>query len=187
MKKGFGIITILAVAVSMLAGCGAEKADTAVTNNSATNTQPNTAIAIQKGEKVSQLYVNFGDSAYFTMHLNDNPTAQAIANYVGTQDWQLPIYHYNDYENWEIMQYYDIPSRYKIPSNPEKITKEAAGTVYYSEPNRMILYFGDGEVAADYTPVGYFDITEEMVQAIENNPVVAGWGNKLIHITAKQK
>jgi hypothetical protein len=58
------------------------------------------------------------------MHLYDNETAEAIAKYVGTASWRLPIYHYNDYDNWEVMQYYDIPSRYNIPSNPDNITSE---------------------------------------------------------------
>jgi len=95
----------------------------------------------------------------------------------------LPIYHYDDYENWEVIQYYDIPSRYEIPSNPETIIEEAAGTVYYSEPNRIILFYGDAEVAGEYTPVGYFDNTEEFLSAVENNPVLEGWGNKIILIS----
>lgn len=57
------------------------------------------------------LLVAFGDrNAPFTLYLYDNPTAAAIARHVGTASWQLPIYHYDDYDNWEVMQYYDIPS-----------------------------------------------------------------------------
>lgn len=95
----------------------------------------------------------------------------------------MPIYNYEGYENWEVMQYYDIPSRYEIPSNPETVTEEAAGTVYYSEPNRIVLFYGDGEVTGEYTPVGYFDNTEEFRSAVENNPVLEGWGNKIVHIS----
>lgn len=115
--------------------------------------------------------------------LYDNETAAAIARHVGTADWRLPIYHYDDYENWEVMQYYDIPSRYEIPSNPESVTTEQAGTVYYSEPNRIILFYQDAEVSGDYTPVGYFDYTEEFVTAVEENPVLEGWGNKIVQIS----
>ena len=81
------------------------------------------------------------------------------------------------------MQYYDIPSRYEIPSNPERIASEAAGTVYYSEPNRIVLFFHEAEVPGEYTPVGYFDDTDEFVSAVENNPVLEGWGNKLVFIS----
>ena len=76
-----------------------------------------------------------------------------------------------------------VHSRYEIPSNPETVTEEAAGTVYYSEPNRIVLFYGDGEVTGEYTPVGYFDNTEEFRSAVENNPVLEGWGNKIVHIS----
>ena len=129
------------------------------------------------------LQVQFGaDGSVFTMYLYDNPTAAAIARHVGTARWQLPIYHYDDYENWEVMQYYDIPSRYEIPSNPERITSEKAGEVYYSEPNRIILYFGEANVSSEYTPVGYFNPTPEFISEVENNPVLEGWGNKIVII-----
>jgi hypothetical protein len=80
------------------------------------------------------------------------------------------------------MQYYDIPSRYNIPSNPDNITSEKAGEVYYSSPNRIILFFGDAQVSGEYTKVGYFDYTEEFRAAVENNPVLEGWGNKIVII-----
>lgn len=133
----------------------------------------------------TELSVHFGDNGTaFALYLYDNDTAAAIARHVGTADWRLPIYHYDDYENWEVMQYYDIPSRYEIPSNPETITTEKAGEVYYSEPNRIILFYGDAEVSNEYTRVGYFDITEEFVSAVKNNPVLEGWGNKIVLISS---
>ncbi len=39
----------------------------------------------------------------FTMHLYGNDTAAAVARHVGTSNWRLPIYHYDDYEHWEVM------------------------------------------------------------------------------------
>lgn len=133
----------------------------------------------------TELTVHFGDNgAAFALHLYENPTAAAIAKHVGTADWRLPIYHYDDYDNWEVMQYYDIPSRYEIPSNPETITSEKAGEVYYSEPNRILLFYGDAQVANEYTKVGYFDVTEEFVSAVKNNPVLEGWGNKIVLISS---
>ena len=130
------------------------------------------------------LDVRFGDDgAPFTLHLYDNDTAAKIAEYVGTADWRLPIYHYDDYDNWEVMQYYDIPSRYEIPSSPERVASERAGTVYYSEPNRIVLFYQDAEVPGEYTPVGYIDGSQELVEAVENNPAVEGWGNKIVNIS----
>lgn len=128
------------------------------------------------------LTIQFGYGDSFTLHLYDNETAAKIAEYVGTADWQLPIYHYDDYDNWEVMQFYDIPSRYEIPSNPQAVTSEKAGTVYYSHPNRIILFYQDGSVSSEYTPVDYVDFSQALVDAVENNPVVEGWGNKLVFI-----
>ena len=129
------------------------------------------------------LTVSFGDNGSpFTLYLYDNDTAAAIARHVGTADWRLPIYHYDDYENWEVMQYYDIPSRYEIPSAAENISSEKAGEVYYSEPNRIVLFFGDAQVSGEYTKVGYFDYSEEFRTAVENNPVLEGWRNKIVII-----
>ena len=135
-------------------------------------------------QRTTELEVRFGGGGEpFTMHLYDNDTAAAIARHVGTSDWQLPIYHYDDFDNWEVMQYYDIPSRYEIPSAPEQVTEEKAGTVYYSEPNRIILFYQDAEVSAEYTPVGYFDYTDDFLQAVQENPVLEGWGNKIVLIS----
>lgn len=148
------------------------------TNNSSDNISNNTA-------DVKELEVQFGDDGTpFIMHLYDNDTAAAIVRHVGTANWRLPIYHYDDYDNWEVMQYYDIPSRYDIPSNPETITSEKAGEVYYSEPNRIVLFYKDAEVSGEYTKVGYFDFTEEFQSAVENNPTVPGWSNKLVLINS---
>lgn len=139
----------------------------------------------ERSTDTAELTVSFGDRGNsFILHLYDNDTARAVARHVGTADWRLPIYHYDDYDNWEVMQYYDIPSRYEIPSAPETITEEAAGTVYYSEPNRIVLFYGDAEVSGEYTPVGYFDNTDEFRSAVENNPVLEGWGNKIVLISA---
>ncbi len=135
--------------------------------------------------RASSLEVCFGnDGTPFTLHLYDNETAAAIARHVGTSDWRLPIYHYDDYDNWEVMQYYDIPSRYDIPSSPETITSEKAGEVYYSAPNRIVLFYGDAEVTNEYTKVGYFDFTEEFQSAVKDNPVLTGWGNKIVLINS---
>lgn len=136
---------------------------------------------------VSELEIRFGDDgAPFIMELENNETAAAIAGHVGTADWRLPIYSYDDFENWEVMQYYDIPDRYEIPSEPEAVTSEQAGEVYYSEPNRILLFYQDGEVSGDYTRIGTIENTEEFRAAVENNPVLEGWGNKIIQINSME-
>ncbi len=195
-NKKISITLTLALFVGVLTGCSNSSSSTnestefvpysTQTNSRSTGSDlvESTAETIASSETDS-LYVGFGNSQKFELHLNGSETANAIAYYVGTEDWRLPIYHFDDYENWEIMQYYDIPSRYEIPSAPEHITEEKAGTVYYSEPNRVILYFGDGQVNAEYTPIGYIDYSDELVKAVEENPEVEGWGNKIVNISSK--
>ncbi len=135
-------------------------------------------------ETVGELTVRFGDNGEdFVMYLYDNDTAAAIARHVGTEEWRLPIYHYDDYDGWEYMQYYDIPSRYEIPSEPEKVTMAKAGEVYYSDPNRIILFYHDAEISESYTKVGYFEASETFISSVENNPVLEGWGNKTVYIS----
>lgn len=133
----------------------------------------------------AQLEVRFGDSGEaFMMTLLDNETAAAIARYVGTSDWRLPIYERDDDVDYSVLQYYDIPSRYDIPSdNPETVTEAKAGDVFYSDPNRIVLFYHDAEISAEYTKIGTFDATEAFVTAVEENPVLEGWGNKIIQIS----
>lgn len=189
MKKVLAFICLTLCAL-IAAGCsqtgGTSSAPTSTTApaSSPAESQPESGPeSAPETASAATLTVRFGDQgAPFTMHLYDNDTAAAIARHVGTADWRLPIYHYDDFENSEVMQYYDIPSRYEIPSNPEKIASEKAGEVYYSEPNRIVLFYGDAQVSGEYTPVGYFDATEDFVRAVEENPVLEGWGNKIVQI-----
>ena len=184
MKK-FAYLLAVGVMIAGISGCGSKNeeninsdANTQVRDNAATGEQQ----VVQ--ETSNKLIVQFGAAGKsFELHLYDNDTAKAIARHVGSSDWRLPIYNYDNFENWEVMQYYDIPSRYEIPSAPEQITEEKAGTVYYSEPNRIVLFYQDATVSGEYTPVGYFDYSEEFLKAVQENPVLEGWGNKIINIS----
>lgn len=71
-----------------------------------------------------------------------------------------------------------------VENTGENIGEEKAGTVYYSEPNRIILSYQDAQVSAEYTPIGYFDYTDEFLKAVQDNPVLDSWGNKIILISA---
>ncbi len=188
LKKISLLLTVMLALILTLTGCSQlNNNQSSRLDNRPNSTQStiNSASNSNAAAKATELEVCFGDEGKsFIMHLYDNDTAEAIARHVGTANWRLPIYHYNDYENWEVMQYYDIPSRYDIPSNPETITSEKAGEVYYSVPNRIVLFFGDAQVHGEYTKVGYFDYTQEFKTAVENNPVLEGWGNKIVLINS---
>lgn len=193
--KGIPFALVSVLVISVFVGCGSQTEhgnnnenilpdDSGAASSNAQSPAPDSDDESESRTQVTELVVRFGDAGDpFIMHLYDNDTAEAIARHVGTADWRLPIYNYEGYENWEVMQYYDVPSRYEIPSNSETITEETAGTVYYSEPNRVVLFYGDAEVTSEYTPVGYFDDTEEFRSAVEDNPVLEGWGNKIVQIS----
>lgn len=175
-------IFLLAAALALtLTACGAKESA-----NPAGEAAPPAAVR-DAGETAaaSTLQVRFGQGGDpFPLYLEDNQTASDIAGHVGSADWNLPIYHYDDYDNWEVMQYYDIPSRYEVADLSETVTNEKAGEVYYSAPNRIILFYHDAEVEGEYTLVGHFDASDAFAKAVEDNPVLEGWGNKIVSISA---
>lgn len=213
VKKGMKMMAVATLLAVLLAGCGQSNAedsrdtiadaggaeatetqrleDTAKTAENTDNAEEISGTENQSGgdqtaeSGSAQLEVRFGDNGEaFMMTLLDNETAAAIARYVGTSDWRLPIYERDDDVDYSVLQYYDIPSRYDIPSdNPETVTEAKAGDVFYSDPNRIVLFYHDAEISAEYTKIGTFDATEEFVTAVEENPVLEGWGNKIIQIS----
>lgn len=205
MKKIVGnritvLMSLFLCSAVMLSGCGdsdgQEKQNTDnaayVTQESPVSDENSRDTADTQDEKAddtaetsgAELEVCFGDEGSpFMLQLNSSDTAAAIARHVGTSDWRLPIYEDDEDADYDVMQYYDIPSSYDIPSAPEKVTSVKAGEVYYSDPNRIVLFYQDAEVSEEYTPVGHFDATDEFVEAVKNNPVLEGWGNKIVLIT----
>lgn len=186
MKKKFlNCIILSLVIVSTLIGCG-QKNDSNIQDNVVLETEPSNDVMTEINNNftdVTEFEVCFGDEGEpFIMHLYNNDTVSAIASFIDTNGIRLPIYHYDDYENYEVMQYYDIPTRYEIPFEPETITSEKAGEVYFAEPNRIVLFYKDAEIKGEYTKIGYFDYSEEFVSAVENNPILEGWGNKIVLI-----
>lgn len=190
MKKQFvGIIgSLLALSITMT-GCSSSAGSSNENAPAGNNRVPSSQASGRSNEEddnipssnATELTVQFGDNGdSFVMHLEDNRTAAAIAGYVGTTDWRLPVYSYDESD---VMEYYDIPSRYKIPDNSETVTEAHAGDVFYSDPNRIVLYYHDAEINEQYTRIGTFDATEEFVDAVENNPVLEGWGNQIVVIS----
>ena len=191
MKKPFvSIIGLLLTLSIAMTGCGgspeiSESSSSAqIEEQSSSITQEDeTGEDAQENQvpAMAELAVRFGvDGEPFTMRLEDNSTAAAIAGYVGTSDWRLPVYSYDESD---VMEYYDVPSRYEIPDNSVLVTQAHAGEVYYSDPNRIVLYYHDAEINEEYTLIGTFDATDEFVSAVENNPVQEGWGNQLVLIS----
>ena len=202
MKKAAITMMCAALAAGLLAGCSGrkprqeyqdairqesgneERSDLEVSTDMAETTTGSENAEAGYTAAATELEVHFGDDGEpFTMHLEDNETAQAIARYVGTSDWRLPVYDSDDDVDYSVMEYYDIPSRYEIPSAPETVTEAKAGDVFYSDPNRIVLFYHDAEISTEYTKVGTFDATDDFIEAVENNPVLEGWGKKIILIS----
>ena len=211
-KRIMGLMAAIALSASLLAGCGQSNRDAESVrdtvsigeerteaqrpesnagtgdfseNSTDTGNMENQTGGDQATESGgTQLEVRFGDSGepFMMTHL-DNETAAAVARYVGTSDWRLPIYERDADADYSVLQYYDIPSRYEIPSNSETVTEAKAGDVFYSDPNRIVLFYHDAEISAEYTKIGTFEATEEFITAVEENPVLEGWGNKIIQIS----
>lgn len=127
------------------------------------------------------LSVKFGnDGEQFVMAIEDNATTQFLMRYLGTESLNLPIYHDGVYEGYE---YYDIPSHYNIPDDAKAVTSVKAGEVYYAD-NQILLYYEDMAVTGDYTKIGTIENTDGLKEAVEENPVLEGWGNKIISLQA---
>ena len=134
--------------------------------------------------ELPQLSLVFGyEGQSFIIELEDNQTALEIARDVGATTWNLPIFTFEGFENDDVLQFYDIPDHYDYTSEPETVTSEKAGDVYYSDPNRIVLFYNDAEVPAEYTKIGTIDADDEFLKALEENPILDGWNCKIITIS----
>lgn len=132
--------------------------------------------------------MQFGyDGPVYTVELEDNDTAATLVDYASRGEYNLPIYTYEDYENEEVLQFYDIPSRYEIPAEAEHYTEEKAGELYYSYPNRVILFYQDAQIEADYTKIGTLTTTEGLVDAVTSNEPLRDWDCLVIPVRVVQE
>ena len=178
MKRSAAAFCAALALAAALTGCGSSSSEAA---SPAASVQAGTTGEVSAAPAVTELTVRFGDGGEpYTLHLETNSTAAAIAGYVGATTWRLPVYSYDESD---VMEYYDIPGRYDIPDNSSAVTAVHAGEVYYSDPNRIVLYYRDAEVSEEYTLIGAFDATEDFVTAVETNPVLDGWGNQIVIIS----
>ena len=70
-----------------------------------------------------------------------------------------------------------------MPENelPKNMGKKIADAL--KKQNEGIETEVNTEVSEEYTLVGHFDATDEFVEAVKNNSVLEGWGNKIVLIT----
>ncbi|MCM1183051.1 MAG: cyclophilin-like fold protein [Roseburia sp.] len=149
----------------------AQESVAAVASNSAA---PDSATESRDG--MPGMTMQFGyNGPIYNVVLEENDTASTLADYAARGEYNLPIYTYENYENEDVLQFYDIPSRYEIPDDAQHYTEEKAGELYYSYPNRVILFYQDAQIEADYTKVGTLTSTEGLVDAVRNNQPLEDW------------
>ncbi|MCH5186164.1 MAG: hypothetical protein J1F64_08580 [Oscillospiraceae bacterium] len=150
-------------------------------STAASTTSPTVTPTPDRTANQAAIAVTFGEGGeQYIMTVEDNVTTQFLLEYLGTSSLNLPVYHDEAYEGYE---YYDIPSHYKIPDKPKAVTSVKAGEVYYAD-NQIILYYEDMDVKAEYTKIGTIEDTDGLEEAVISNPVLEGWGNKIISLRA---
>lgn len=175
-----GLVLMIAV-TALLSGCGNK------TNSAQQSTEAsNAASASQTAQSADTLQIQFGqEGETFEMDLEDNETAKYLATFASGSGINLPVYHFDDFEGYEYMQRYDIPARYEIPAETETVTSEKAGEIYFApETNSIILFYQDAQESGEYTKIGTINSTDGLKKAVEENPVVEGWSNKIVSIRA---
>lgn len=182
MKKK--IIRTISIVILLLSITACSQTTTDSKNNTVDTSSNESAISStveNETNNISDVTIQFGgDGPTYMIKMEDNDTARELVRNIGDTGRNLPIYDYDNFEGYEYFQYYDIPTTYSIPSNPETITSAKAGEVYYSAPNRVILFYRDYNISGEYTKVGSIEDTTGLKTAIEENPALEGWGNKLI-------
>lgn len=131
--------------------------------------------------EIPKVEITFGDEGKsFIAEMENNETAIELVRNITSSGRRLPIYNFDNFEGYEYYQYYDIPTSYKIPSNPTKVTSEKAGEIYYSSPNRVMVFYQDANIEGNFTKIGEIKNTSGLRKAVEENPVLEGWGNKIV-------
>lgn len=185
-----GVILVIVILIGIIYFTTSNQTETSRTNERGTSTSIlddydsgyEEEDIFANGE-IPNVEVTFGyDGLPYIATIENNETAIELVRNITSAGLNLPIYNYDDFEGYEYYQYYDIPSRYDIPSNPTHITEEKAGEIYYSEPNRVMIFYRDANIEGDFTKIGEIQNTEGLTDAVENNPVLEGWGNKIISV-----
>lgn len=103
MKRSFTktfslLLALLVLCSTLLTGCASSGGVSGPNTNAPSDvSSANQEAAGTSAASAASLTVRFGSGGEaFALHLEDNQTAKDIAHHVGTADWQLPIYHYDD-------------------------------------------------------------------------------------------
>lgn len=112
-------------------------------------------------DMIMEIQLGYNGKTVYRVQLYDNVTAQELYRDIGTTHYNLPIYHYDDFEQADVIQYYDLPSRYHYTvEDAQEVGEVKAGELYYSDPNRIILVYRDTILEGEYVAIGTVEIDD---------------------------
>lgn len=136
-------------------------------------------------DMIMEIQLGYNGQTVYRVQLYDNVTAQELYRDIGERHYNLPIYHYNDFEQADVIQYYDLPSRYSYTvEDAQEVGEVKAGELYYSDPNRIILVYRDTTLEGEYVPIGMVEIEdpENFAKEMEDSEVLDYWNCKVIPV-----
>jgi len=130
------------------------------------------------------IYLRLGeteDRPSYEITLLDNEVSARFIRILQDQTRVIPLYVFDGSENTDVLQYYDIPDSYDVPDGePQLVTSEKAGEVYYSA-GRIMIFYQDAEIEGNYVKIGDTLTTEGLKEAVDSNPLDE-WGNRRVTI-----
>ena len=202
-KRSVGtFIGCLMVVGVMLSGCGNNAAQQGASSNTLATEEitadqtiagqsasgqaavDNDAEDTNTDDMILEIQLGYNGNVY-RLNLYDNVTAQELYRDLGDRHYNLPIYHYNDFEQADVIQYYDLPARYSYTvEDAVEVGEVKVGELYYSDPNRIILVYRDTTLEGEYVPIGMVDIEdpEKFAMGVENSAVLDDWDCKVVPV-----
>jgi len=135
-------------------------------------------------EALPHIYLRLGEAQSrpsYEIELLDNEVSVRFVRILQDMTRVIPLYVFDGSENTDVLQFYDIPSSYDVPEGePELVTSEKAGEVYYSD-GRIMIFYQDAEIEGYYVKIGETLTTEGLADAVNSNPL-DDWGNRRVTI-----
>lgn len=135
-------------------------------------------------EELPHIYLRLGESSSrpsYEIELVDNEVSVRFVSILQEMTRIIPLYTFDGSENTAVLQFYDIPNRYDVPDGePQLVTSEKAGEVYYSS-GRVMIFYKDAALEGNFVYIGKTLTTEGLEDAVNSNPLDE-WDNRRVTI-----
>jgi len=170
--------------VTSASASGSTVAESVTETQTVPATETTAATEVTASTQLPHIYLRLGEASsrpLYEIELIDNDVSVRFVRILQDSTRVLPLYVFDGSENTDVLQYYDIPSRYDIPDGaPQLVTSEKAGEVYYSA-GRIMIFYRDAEITGNYVKIGQTLTTEGLEDAVNSNPLDS-WGNRRVTI-----